>query len=348
MDEVAPIVRTGATYSFTATAALETRRDGDVLEVRQAGLPLARFPIACDQAGRMLLDATGQAGGEPVRKALVAALEALFVAEPSLARVQLRLEPGSDLERSCRDTALALTDGGVPAELFWQRREPWLAAADREAFPQMQIMDSGRRHPLRPPQSRGVVYARYIPWLGQVITFRAVSVEDDLARFHRWMNDPRVDRIWSEAGDLATHRAYLERLLADPHMLPLIGSFAGRPFGYFEVYWAKENRLGPYYDAHDYDRGWHVLVGEDAFRGKAWVSAWLPSLMHFMFLDDPRTQRIVGEPAASHAQQIRNLDRSGFAKVKHVDFPHKRALLVQLLRERFFADRLWAPDSAGA
>ena len=78
------------------------------------------------------------------------------------------------------------------------------------------------------------------------------------------------------------------------------------------------------------------------------VSAWLPSLMHFMFLDDPRTQRIVGEPAASHAQQIRNLDRSGFAKVKHVHFPHKRALLVQLLRERFFADRLWAPDNAGA
>ena len=70
--------------------------------------------------------------------------------------------------------------------------------------------------------------------------------------------------------------------------------------------------------------------------------------MHYMFLDDPRTQRIVGEPAASHAQQIRNLDRSGFAKVKHVDFPHKRALLVQLLRERFFADRLWAPGRAGA
>ena len=348
MDEAAPIMRTGATYSFTATATLETRRDGDGLEVWQEGLPVARFPVACDQAGATLLDATGQDGGEPARKALVAALEALFVSEPSLARVQLQLEAGSGLERACRETALALADGGVLAELFWQRREAWLAAAGREVFPQMQVMGNGRRHPLRPAQPRGVVYARYIPWLGQVITFRAVSVEDDLERFHRWMNDPRVEQIWSEAGDLATHRAYLERLLADPHMLPLIGCFDGQPFGYFELYWAKENRLGPYYDAHDYDRGWHVLVGEDTFRGKAWVSAWLPSLMHYMFLDDPRTQRIVGEPAASHAQQIRNLDRSGFAKVKHVDFPHKRALLVQLLRERFFADRLWAPGRAGA
>ena len=122
----------------------------------------------------------------------------------------------------------------------------------------MQVMGNGRRHPLRPAQPRGLVYARFIPWLGQTISFRAVRLEDDLERFHRWMNDPRVEQIWSEAGDIATHRAYLERLLADPHMLPLIGCFDGQPFGYFELYWAKENRLGPYYDAHDYDRGWHV------------------------------------------------------------------------------------------
>jgi hypothetical protein len=68
--------------------------------------------------------------------------------------------------------------------------------------------------------------------------------------------------------------------------------------------------------------------------------------MHFIFLDDIRTQRIVGEPKASHAQQIRNLDRAGFAKVKYFDLQHKRALLVMLLRERFFADRLWAPEPA--
>ena len=65
--------------------------------------------------------------------------------------------------------------------------------------------------------------------------------------------------------------------------------------------------------------------------------------MHYMFLDDHRTMRIVGEPAAAHLQQLRNLDRAGFARIKNFDFPHKRATLVMLLRERFFADRLWQP-----
>jgi hypothetical protein len=66
-----------------------------------------------------------------------------------------------------------------------------------------------------------------------------------------------------------------------------------------------------------------------------------------MFLADPRTRRIVGEPIHHHTQQIRNLDRSGFAKVKHIQFPHKKALLVILLRERFFMDRLLLPDLTG-
>jgi acetyl CoA:N6-hydroxylysine acetyl transferase len=86
-----------------------------------------------------------------------------------------------------------------------------------------------------------------------------------------------------------------------------------------------------------------VLVGESAFRGKQFATAWLTSISHYLFLDDPRTQRVVGEPRADHAQQIRNLDRSGFAKIKEFDFPHKRALLISMLRERYFGERLWLP-----
>ena len=238
----------------------------------------------------------------------------------------------------------ALKGGQLTLDLatFWQWPFPWIA---KPAYPcpQIHVLSNGQYHPKRPVKPVGVVYERFIPWLNQTLTFRAADPEGDIDHFHRWMNDDEVNLIWEDGGSREKHLEILSERRADPHMLALIGSFDGVPFGYFEVYWAKENRLGPYYDAHDYDRGWHVAIGEPAYRGKKWITAWLPSLMHFIFLDDPRTQRIVGEPRASHHQQIRNLDRSGFAKVKHFDFPHKRALLVMLTRERFFGDHLWTP-----
>jgi acetyl CoA:N6-hydroxylysine acetyl transferase len=232
----------------------------------------------------------------------------------------------------------------IDPRAFWQWPAPWIA---KPAYPhpQVHVLSNGQYHPKRPQKPVGVVYERYIPWLDHALSFRVADPQADLEHFHRWMNDEQVNVIWEDGGDRQKHLAILEERLHDPHMLALVGCFDGVPFGYFEVYWAKENRLGPYYDAQDYDRGWHVAIGEAAYRGRQWITAWLPSLMHFIFLDDPRTQRIVGEPRASHEQQIRNLDRSGFAKVKHFDFPHKRAMLVMLTRERFFGDRLWVPAS---
>ncbi len=91
-----------------------------------------------------------------------------------------------------------------------------------------------------------------------------------------------------------------------------------------------------------WDRGWHVLVGDETARGAEYITTWLPSLMHYMFLAEPRTQSILGEPATSHDLQLRNLTRSGFARIKDFDFLHKRATLVQLQRDYFFKARLWA------
>ena len=88
-----------------------------------------------------------------------------------------------------------------------------------------------------------------------------------------------------------------------------------------------------------------MLIGEPDYRGRPFITAWLPSLMHFIFLDEPRTMRILGEPDAAHAQQLRNLERSGFDHFATVDLPTKRAALVALQRERFDRERLWLPDS---
>ncbi len=280
------------------------------------------------------------------RDAALAALEAVFAWSPDQELIVVEApEREAWLEPLVARGVLTRADNRLlaRADALMQQPALWLARGEEPPFPERFVLSGGRRHPLRRPKPEGVTYARFIPWLGEILTFRTVDVEDDLEVFHRWMNDPRVASFWNESGDIEHHRRYLEDLIADPHMIPIIGALDGVPFAYFEIYWAKENRLAPFYDVDDYDRGWHVAVGEASRRGGAYIAAWLPSLMHFMFLDDPRTRRIVGEPAASHVQQIRNLERSGFARIKTFDFPHKRAALVSLLRERFFADRLWLP-----
>nr|WP_284260261.1 GNAT family N-acetyltransferase [Bradyrhizobium iriomotense] len=319
---------------------------GDAIEVRDdAG---RRISLGLEAEAESLRLRVPSGLREHVLPALCGAIESLTAGDRN---VQLALDCGDgDLAGVLVREGIAIHQGGsliVEPALVWQQPRLWLPQATSfGGHPQLHVMSGDRRHPLRPPKPTGTCYARFIPWLGQVLSFVAVDVERDLPLYHRWMNDPRVEAIWGDGGDLERHRRDLEERTADPHVLPLIGYADDVPFGYFEVYWAKENRLGPHYAAADFDRGWHVAIGEEAFRGKAWITAWLPSLMHFIFLDDIRTQRIVGEPKASHAQQIRNLDRAGFAKIKHIDFPHKRALLVMLLRERFFADRLWAPEAA--
>ena len=204
-------------------------------------------------------------------------------------------------------------------------------------------MTHGRRHPVRPPARNGVVYRRFIPWLGCTLSLRAIDVDNDLPTFNRWMNDPAVARFWQEEGDLAKHRAYLETIATDRHVQGLVATFDDEPFGYVEAYWAREDRIAPFCDAADHDRGWHVLVGEPRFRGRQFLAAWMPSVSHYLFLDDCRTQRLVIEPRIDNDRMIRSLARCGYALVKPITFPHKRAMLGTLARERFFDEALWLP-----
>jgi len=232
----------------------------------------------------------------------------------------------------------------IARDMLWQAPQLWLPSPV-SPVPLRYTLSDGKRHPIRPRKERGTAYQRFIPWLGKTFSFRAINIDQDLPLIHRWMNEPAVAKVWQEEGDLEKHRAYLTAIEKDPHMQSLIACLDDEPFGYFEVYWAKENRIAPFYDADDFDRGWHVLIGEPSFRGKDFATAWLTSISHYLFLADPRTRRVVGEPRADHAQQLRNLDKSGYAKVKEFDFPHKRAMLVMLLREHYFGGAYWWPRS---
>lgn len=222
---------------------------------------------------------------------------------------------------------------------FWQHPLPWLTAPASGHTAPAWVFSGEKRHPRRPPLPAGEVYRRHLPGLNATFSLRTVDIDRDLQAFNKWMNLEQVAYFWEQTGSLEEHAQYLEEMLADPRVHPLIGCFDDEPFAYFELYWCKEDRIAPYYDAHDFDRGWHVVIGESKHQGAGKLKAWFNSLMHYMFLDDARTQRILGEPRIDHTRQIDFLKSQGFGHLKNIQFKHKKAALLLLEREFFFEDR---------
>jgi len=211
---------------------------------------------------------------------------------------------------------------------------------------------NGVRHPVRPkpPQQGETFYTRFIPSLGEHLTFRVASLSDkpvayagpepaaddlatglslslaslgmtsapssaiptpvcedetdtrnmtDLQLLHKWMNIPRVSNFWGCDGPFEVQEAYLRAKLECKHLFPAIGCWDGKPFGYFEIYWVKEDILGGVLnagEAKDWDRGVHVLVGEDEFRGPHRLSRWISALVHWSMMVEYRSECLVLEP----------------------------------------------------
>ncbi|KAK6533203.1 hypothetical protein TWF281_007355 [Arthrobotrys megalospora] len=265
-----------------------------------------------------------------------------------------RLEFGAQLERlglidiQARGEKLVYL---VFANVFWQLSpELFLSNLNTHRYlpikPLRYTLSNGAiRHPKRPlPPSRGLpFYTRHCisEKMNSVFKLRPVAMSD-LDLIHRWMNNPRVAEFWGEQGPIEHQKKFLENCLASQHSFTAIGSWndldadgnltSWKDACFFDIYWVKEDHLARYANnVQDWDRGVHLLVGEDWARGRS--TAWLDSIVHYMFLSDPRTQSVYLEPRVDNELFIRLLTRYGFYKVKDFAFPHKQAALMKLDRD---------------
>ena len=184
------------------------------------------------------------------------------------------------------------------------------------------------RHPVRhkPPRMGEIFYTRFVPSVGKYLSFRVASLSpkpvptrgpvgpataaaaaaggdyqgenahlctlSDTSLLQMWLAKPRVSAFWG-----TYHAGFLSDALRSRHSFPAIGLWDGVPFGYFEVYWVREDTLGRHMggaEALDFDRGIHALVGEEWARGR--VQQWLSGLVHWCWQVDNRTMNIYLEP----------------------------------------------------
>ena len=313
-----------------------TRCDATIAEAK------LHIPAGADAA---ILDLLHPDGRHPGETATVAALvEAALQRCPDVRRLRVAGLGGAPaliaLAGEIRAEPGAAPDALIERAHFYQLPLLWLTAGSQAVYPPIRsrVGPQDRLPPLRPPQPTGTLYRRWLPHLGTTLSFRAIDRRRDLAVFHGWMNQPWVSYYWKLAQGAAELDRYLAAQEADPHLFGVIGSFDDVPVGYFEFYWAKEDRLGPYYDAEDFDRGWHGLIGNAAHLGRPKTLAWFRAVSHYLFLDEPRTRRIMGEPRASHRKMLSYCADAAYEKLKEFDFPHKRAALVCCERDRFFRE----------
>ena len=204
--------------------------------------------------------------------------------------------------------------------------------------PSQYIRTNGIMHPIRPkpPRQGETFYTRFIPSVNQYLSFRVgslttkpqvyrgpvssppilgnvnKSISDtvlpamnqlnleacDIDLLSKWMNEERVAKFWGEQGPQAHQEEFLRTALTSRHSFPCVGCWDGKPFGYFEIYWVKEDTLGRHLpgEVGNFDRGIHCLVGEQEFRGRHRVKIWLSALVHFCWLADLRTEVVMMEP----------------------------------------------------
>ncbi|GAA2564049.1 MULTISPECIES: GNAT family N-acetyltransferase [Streptomyces] len=160
-----------------------------------------------------------------------------------------------------------------------------------------------------------------------------VEVERDAELIARWMNDPVVGAYWELTGPQAVTEDHLRAQLAgDGRSVPCVGMLDGAPMSYWEIYRADLDPLARYCPVRPHDTGIHLLIGDDADRGRGIGTELIRAVAALVLAGRPACTRVLAEPDVRNKASVAAFLGAGFRLEAEVDLPAKRAALV--VRER--------------
>lgn len=169
-------------------------------------------------------------------------------------------------------------------------------------------------------------------------TVRPLDPLKDAELLHRWVTDPKA-AFWmmQDARLQDVEREYM-RIAAHEHHHAHLGLHDGEPAFLMERYDPRYVELTGLYDPEPGDVGMHFLVAPTDRPVHGFTRAVITAVMEELFAD-PDTRRVVVEPDVTNKAVHALNEAVGFAPVREIDKPEKRALLSFCTREQFVAAR---------
>jgi aminoglycoside 6'-N-acetyltransferase len=153
-------------------------------------------------------------------------------------------------------------------------------------------------------------------------SFRAMRTAD-LPTVHSWLAQPHVAQWW---GDPEEQFALVRDDLSHPAMDQFIVAVEDRLFAYLQCYdptaW-PDNGLGAQPNG---TRGIDQFIGTADMIGRGHGSALIRNFIERLVKSG--TPRVVTDPDPANVRAVRAYEKAGFARVRLVDTPDGRALLM--------------------
>ncbi len=184
----------------------------------------------------------------------------------------------------------------------------------------------------------GVLYTAKLS-SGKILSFERLELEKHLEIFHKWHHQDYISEFWELNQSKDDLKIYIEKLYASPFQVPYILAVDGEPVGYYEVYWAYDDRIAPYAHPGQFDRGIHLLIGNTKYLKTRIAYDSIFHISKFLFELDSRTQNVWGEPRVDNKVILKLAHQlPGWEFIKEFDFPHKRSNLLRCNREKFYRE----------